>query len=80
VLFLSAEALKMTGVLEDLPSLSEEQNDLVTKVKGSVLRQTEGFRLQVRRNLSQASIQSVFDKERMMAVGVASGAIAGAIL
>lgn len=70
----------MTGVLTDLPSLSEEQNDLLTKVKGRVLREAEAFRIQVRKSLTQERVQALFDKERMCALGVAGGAIAGTIL
>jgi hypothetical protein len=75
-----AEALKMTGIMDDLPSLSDEQNDLLTKVKGRVLRETEGFRRQVRSTLTQESVKAFFDKERMCALGVAGGAIAGSLL
>lgn len=66
--------------MDDLPSMSEEHNDLVKRVKGSVLRQTEGFRVQVRRNLKQESLQNFFNKERMTALGLAGGAITGALL
>jgi hypothetical protein len=75
-----AEALKMTGFIDDLPSLSDEQNDLVSKVKGQVLHETEGFCRQVCQTLTQESVKAFFDKERMCALGVAGGAIAGLLL
>lgn len=70
----------MTGMMEDIPSLSDEQSDLLTKVKARVLRETEGFRMQVRNSLTQESVKAFFDKERMCALGVAGGAIAGSLL
>ena len=70
----------MTGLLDDLPSISEQQNDLILKVKGTVLQKTEDYRVQLRRNLSQKNVKAFFDKERMCALGLAGGAIAGSIL
>jgi hypothetical protein len=70
----------MTGVMDDIPSLSEEQSNLLVKVKSRVLRETEGFRQQVRQSLTQESVKAFFDKERMCALGVAGGAIAGSLL
>lgn len=70
----------MTGVLDDLPALSEEQSDLISKAKKHVLRTTEDYRIEIRRALSQEGLQNFFDNERMAAVGFAGGAVAGAIL
>jgi hypothetical protein len=80
VLFHSAEALKMTGLMENIPSLSEEQSDMLTIVKGRVLQTTENFRVKIRESLNQDAIQDFFDKERMCAFGIAGGVVAGAIL
>ena len=76
----SAEALKMTGVLDDLPSLTNEQNDLLTVMKGRVLQSTEHFRVKIRESLTHDKIQEFFENERMCAFGVAGGVVAGAIL
>lgn len=70
----------MTGVMEDIPSLSAQQSDLLAKVKGRVLLETEGFRRQVRKTLTPESVKAFFDQERMCALGVAGGAICGSIL
>jgi hypothetical protein len=76
----SAEALKMTGFMDDLPSLSDEQNDMITTMKGRVLQSTENFRVKIRSALTQDTIQEFFEKERMCALGVAGGVVVGAIL
>ena len=60
----SAEALKMTGIMDDIPSLSDEQNDMVTILKGRVLQSTENFRVKIRESLTHDKIQEFFDKER----------------
>jgi hypothetical protein len=70
----------MTGILDDLPQLSQEQSDLIAKAKTSVLRTAEDFRVQMRRRLSQEGIQKFFDDEKMTALGLTGGAIAGALL
>ena len=67
-------------MMDDLPSLSDEQNDMLTIMKGRVLQSTENFRLQIRESLTHDKIQEFFDKERMCAFGVAGGVVAGAIL
>jgi adenylate kinase len=70
----------MTGVLDELPGLSAEQNDIIAKTKSVVLRNTEDFRRHMRQTVNKENIQGFFDRERMMAIGVAGGAVAGAIL
>jgi len=75
-----AEALKLTGALENIPSLSDEQKDMVTMVKGKVLRTTEDFRVQVRRRLSKEGLESFFENEKMAALGLTGGAVLGTLL
>ena len=70
----------MTGLMDDIPSLSNEQNDILTKMKGRVLQQAENFRMKIRTSVTQEKIQDFFDQERMCALGVAGGVLAGAIL
>jgi ElaB/YqjD/DUF883 family membrane-anchored ribosome-binding protein len=76
----SAEALKMTGLMDDIPSLSAEQNDILTRLKGRALQQTENFRVHIRQSLTQEKVQDFFEQERMCALGVAGGVVVGAIL
>ena len=66
--------------MEEIPKLSHEQEDFINQVKGKVLQQAENFRVQVRRRLNPAFIQKAFEKERMGALGLASGALFGTLL
>ena len=56
----STEVLKMTGLLKD--------------PKRRVLKGMEGYRLQVRKALTEESLQGFFKKGRMCAIGVYCGA------
>ena len=76
----SAEVLHYTGALDNIPALSEEQADIISAVKRRALQSTSVFRKQVTSRLNPASMQELFDKERMAALGVASGAIVGVML
>lgn len=66
--------------MDDLPALTDEQNDMLTIMKGRVLQSTENFRLKIRESLTHDKIQDFFENERMCAFGVAGGVVAGAIL
>lgn len=66
--------------MDDLPELSDDQLDLFKKVKSTTLRHAENARVQVRRRLNPANIQSFVDKERAAAVGLAGGAFVGLML
>jgi hypothetical protein len=70
----------MTGLMDDIPSFSAEQNDLITKFKGRVLQETENFRVRIRETLTQERVQAFFDNERMCAFGLAGGVVVGAVL
>jgi hypothetical protein len=76
----SAEVLHYTGVLEDIPSLSEEQNEMFLKIKGEAMRYAENFRVQVRRRLDPKRMRVVMEKERSATLGLASGAVLGFVL
>lgn len=78
--FITAEVLHHTGVLDQLPSLSEEQSDMFMKMKGTAMRQADNFRVQVRRRLNPNKIRAFAKKERMVAYGLASGAFVGVLL
>jgi hypothetical protein len=74
--------LKLTGVLDDLemPGLSAEQSDMIQKTKSRILRTTEDYRQEIRRQFNRQNIETFFDQERMFAFGFAGGAVAGAML
>jgi hypothetical protein len=79
---ISAEALKLTGVLEDLdlPPWSDEQKDYFSRTKTNVLRTTEDYRCQIRRRFNKQGRQDFVAKERMTAMGLAGGILLGAVL
>lgn len=72
-----AEVLHHTGVLDNVPALSEEQSDMLVTAKNTVMRRTKDFRTQVHRRLSRDSIGYLFEKEKIGALGFASGAFIG---
>lgn len=65
-----------TGVLDQV----EFADDMVDDIKSGALRTVENFRVQVKRRLSPARVQSFVDGERMAALGLASGAFVGVML
>jgi len=76
----SAEVLHHTGVMDEIPRLSEEQSDFVNSMKGKVLQQAENFRVQVRRRLKPSAFQKWVENDRMGALGLAGGALVGTIM
>jgi hypothetical protein len=72
--------LNLTGALDRLPSLSKEQRSYLDDLKDKALASADRFRRTVRRRLSRERIQSWLDKERSGAVGLAAGAVVGAVL
>lgn len=66
--------------MDDLPSLSEEQADFLKAVKGRVLRTTESFRVQVRRQLNPKAFQQWVDNDKLGALGLAGGALFGTVM
>ena len=74
------EVLHYTGVMEDIPGLSDEQEDMLKVMKNNVVKKANGFRASVRRRLSPEAVQYVFDKELVGALGLASGAFVGSLL
>jgi len=67
-------------VLDDIPKLSEEQTDMIESLKKNVCKRADTFRVQVRRRLGPNAIQYLFEKERIGALGLASGALIGTLL
>jgi hypothetical protein len=75
--FVTAEVLHYTGILDDLPPFSNEQTALFSNLKNKALRHTENLRVQIRRQLNPNSVQTFVDRERMGALGMAGGAVVG---
>lgn len=77
----SSEALKASGALE---RVSEENMDMAQKVKASVVNTLDKYREGVRKRLHPESLRQNFkdalDKDRMAALGFASGCFVGCVL
>jgi hypothetical protein len=71
--------LKRSGALEDFPALSDEQSHMMAQMKDATLQQIDKYRTSIRRRLNPTKIQAFFEneKERMTAIGLASGAAVG---
>lgn len=69
--------LQYTGVLEELPSLSEEQNVMYQGLRDIVIKRAEGFRVQVSRRLNSQTLQKFVADEQSVTYGAAGGAILG---
>ena len=76
----SAEALHYTGLLKEIPDFSDDQVEVFSRVKNRVLRETDKYRIGIRKTLSKDSIQGFFEKERPTAFGLVSGALAATII
>ena len=63
--------------MEDLPSLSEEQNFIYQGMKDIVMKRAEGFRVQVSRQLNSQTLQKFVADEKSVTYGAAGGAILG---
>jgi hypothetical protein len=78
--FRRTEVLHYTGLLEELPSFSEEQTDMMQDLKGGIMKRAEGFRVQVRRRLNPQTLQKFAADEKSVTLGTAGGAILGFLL
>jgi hypothetical protein len=74
------ELLKRTGVLEEFPSLSAEQSNMLAKWKDVAFMQADKYRTAIRRRLNPSTIQSFFTDEKEAAFGLAGGAAIGLFL
>jgi hypothetical protein len=63
--------------LEELPSLSEEQTDMMHALKATLLKRAEGFSLQVGRRLNSHTVKKFLAVEKSATFGAAGGAILG---
>ena len=77
---LSAEVMHHTGVMDDIPSLTNEQRNFLVNLKGQALKNVDAFRIEVRRRLNPQTVQSWIDKDKLGALGLASGAFVGTVL
>jgi hypothetical protein len=70
-------AFQYTGILEELPSLSEEQNDMCQSLKGTVMERAESVRVQFSRRLNPLTVKKFVADEKSATFGSAVGAILG---
>lgn len=78
--FNRAEVLHHTGVMDDIPPLSEAKADMILNVKRNLIKTTEDFRVQVRRRFNRESVRHLFEKEKVGALGLATGALLGTLM
>jgi hypothetical protein len=71
--------LHFTGILDEMPGFSVEQANMLKGLKTSAVKRANGFRASVHRHMSPEAMQYIFDKERMGAFGLASGAFVGSM-
>ena len=80
VLPYSTEVLNAAGVLDDIPSLSEEQSEMAENVKRRALSAASGFRTTLRKRLNPENFKSLMETDRMATMGAAAGAFVGFLL
>lgn len=66
--------------MEDIPDFSNEQIAIFANAKNAVLRETDKYRVGIRKTLSRDSIQNFFDNEKPAAFGLVSGALVATFL
>ena len=76
----STEVLNAAGVLDDIPSLSEEQSAMAENVKRRALSAASGFRTTLRKRLNPENLKSLMETDRMATMGAAAGAFVGFLL
>jgi hypothetical protein len=69
--------LQYTGVLEEFPSLSEEQNAMCQGLKGTLMERAEGYRVRFSRRLNPLTVKKFVADEKSATFGGAAGAILG---
>jgi hypothetical protein len=69
--------LQHTGVLEEFPSLSEQQSDMYHGMKAIFMKRAEGFHVEVSRRLNSQTLQKFAADEKSVTLGAAGGAILG---
>jgi hypothetical protein len=71
------EVLNAAGVLDDIPSFSDEQIKLAESMKRRVLTVASEFRQTVRHRVNPERLRSLIETDRMATMGVAAGALVG---
>ena len=79
-LIFSTEVLNAAGVLDDIPSFSEEQTEVAEGLKRRALKYANGFRTTVRKRLNPENIRSLMETDRMATMGAGAGAFVGFLL
>jgi hypothetical protein len=77
---LRAEVLNAAGVLDDIPSFSEEQTEMAEGLKRRALTYANDFRSTVRHRLNPEQLKSLMETDRMATLGAAAGAFVGFLL
>ena len=72
--------MNAAGILDDAPSLSDEQTELAESIKRKAITYANDFRTTVRRRLNPEKIKGYMESDRMATMGVASGAFVGFLL
>ena len=72
--------MDFVGVLDDIPSFSEEQLAVAENMKRRALTAANNFRSSVRRRLNPSTIQNWMETDRMGTLGALSGALVGFML
>lgn len=80
VAFVTTEVLNAAGVLDDIPSFSEDQIELAESLKRRALSAADSFRTNVRRRLNPNTIRKWMETDRMGTLGALSGAFVGFML
>lgn len=74
------EVLNAAGLLDDIPSFSEEQIELAESLKRRALTIANDFRSSVRKRINPEKISSFMATDRSAALGALSGALVGFML
>lgn len=75
--FVATEVLNACGVLDDIPSFSDDQLELMESTKNRVLTYADEFRTSVRNTFKPEKIRGFMQNERMGSLGAATGAFVG---
>lgn len=78
--FVATEVLSAVGVLDEIPSLSEEQTEVAQQLKQRAVAFANNFRSTIRRRLNTDNIKRLMETDRMVTMGVATGAFVGFIV
>jgi hypothetical protein len=72
--------LNAAGVLDDIPSFSEDQTEVAANLKRRALTAATDFRNTVRKRLNPDNLKSLMETDRMATMGAAAGAFVGFLL